>query len=871
MKLNINGQKAEWLETHLTVYGSEGIYELEVQFADDPNVGASWDDLAKKAVYKNSALESTCPDGIYADIVDGVAQVPAAILSAPGLLYVGVMGEAAGVAMPTVWASPLAISPGCGEGQDAPPVVYDAARNAIKYGENAEVYAEGGYLVLEVEGTLDDPILVRSDEHTDGAKDYADAAALSSNFASARAKDAEAYAIGSRDGEPITSDDPAYHNNALYYAGQAAGSASDAHADAVAAHDDAGNAHADAQAAAGSASDASGYATAAGNAKTAAQSAQGYAEAAQTGAETAEGNAEAWSVGQRDGVDVPATDPAYNNNAKYYAGQAAASAAQAAQTAASIAADFAYLTAPDGISQVGLYQDREATPGAIVTFADGADGIPVKSASFGVEPVQDRHGYDHPWPAGGGKNKLGVAAGSVTIGDVTFTVDANGVITSSGKASETVVYTFATSIKLAAGSYLYNGITGGSNDTFCMRIYGDDGNQIGSDLFSGDLAFTLAADATNMFCRIIVRTGQSASGLVFKPMIRLATEEDASYAPYENICPITGHTAAAITVNGVNQWDEEWEVGSINNTTGELEPTSSTWRCKNIISVKPSETYFFRTASPNSSIRFYWYDRNMAFLSSNTVDNSAITSPSNAAFLRIRGVTAGGASYTPQSVSVNYPATDHAYHASAGKTISVLWQTAAGTVYGGTLAYLGGQMWRLTVDRAEVDLGGKTWSVSSATVGGVLHRFGYAKIDGMTGNGTATTAATNAICSALKVIPRGNYAISGTVYAGETGIAAEGEYDYAYLPSLDDASKTGLDWASAMSGVQLVYTLATPLVYDLTADDVKTLLGNNVIFADTGDIEELTYRTSENSRTIVLGTSLSGALEAIAGFIGVSE
>ena len=40
-------------------------------------------------------------------------------------------------------------------------------------------------------------------------------------------------------------------------------------------------------------------------------------------AATVKGEAEAWAVGQRDGVDVPSTDPAYENNAKYYSEQAA--------------------------------------------------------------------------------------------------------------------------------------------------------------------------------------------------------------------------------------------------------------------------------------------------------------------------------------------------------------------------------------------------------------------------------------------------------------------------------------------------------------------------------------------------------------------
>ena len=42
-------------------------------------------------------------------------------------------------------------------------------------------------------------------------------------------------------------------------------------------------------------------------------------------------------------------------------------------------------------------------------------------------------------------------------------------------------------------------------------------------------------------------------------------------------------------------------------------------------------------------------------------------------------------------------------------------------------------------------------------------------------------------------------------------------------------------FAEAMSGVQLVYELATPIVYDLTPTEVTTLLAQNNIWADCGD------------------------------------
>ena len=104
---------------------------------------------------------------------------------------------------------------------------------------------------------------------------------------SGKAEDAESWAVGKRDGTDVASPDPAYHNNAKYYAQQASS---------------------DATTASGAAGDATGAATAAA----------GSASAADDSAE----DAEAWAVGKRDGVDVETTDPAYHNNAKYYAQQA---------------------------------------------------------------------------------------------------------------------------------------------------------------------------------------------------------------------------------------------------------------------------------------------------------------------------------------------------------------------------------------------------------------------------------------------------------------------------------------------------------------------------------------------------------------------
>lgn len=53
-----------------------------------------------------------------------------------------------------------------------------------------------------------------------------------------------------------------------------------------------------------------------------AESASAGAETAKSAAEDSAEDAEAWAVGQRNGADVPSTDPTYHNNAKYYKDQA---------------------------------------------------------------------------------------------------------------------------------------------------------------------------------------------------------------------------------------------------------------------------------------------------------------------------------------------------------------------------------------------------------------------------------------------------------------------------------------------------------------------------------------------------------------------
>lgn len=68
-------------------------------------------------------------------------------------------------------------------------------------------------------------------------------------------------------------------------------------------------------------------AAAAGSASTAGEKADEASESATFAANKAS-DAEAWAVGQRGGTDVESSDPAYHNNSKFYADEAAHSVAQ---------------------------------------------------------------------------------------------------------------------------------------------------------------------------------------------------------------------------------------------------------------------------------------------------------------------------------------------------------------------------------------------------------------------------------------------------------------------------------------------------------------------------------------------------------------
>lgn len=104
--------------------------------------------------------------------------------------------------------------------------------------------------------------------------------------------------------------------------------------------------------------------------------------------------------------------------------------------------------------------------------------------------------------------------------------------------------------------------------------------------------------------------------------------------------PATGRYLTSV---GRNIWDEEWESGSINSTTGEKEANADVIRSKNYIPISPSTEYYGKIGT--GYINACFYDANKNFISSRSFKNTTFISPANAYFMLFRMDVVYGTTY----------------------------------------------------------------------------------------------------------------------------------------------------------------------------------------------------------------------------------
>lgn len=329
----------------------------------------------------------------------------------------------------------------------------------------------------------------------------------------------------------------------------------------------------------------------------------------------------------------------------------------------------------------------------------------------------------------------------------------------------------------------------------------------------------------------------SISNALAMPAASLAVDIDAVQSGSgdpspDNVRPITGFTGVNIWRTGTNVCEEEFEDGYI-TASGALSSYQYAIRSKNYNSCVPNTQYYYKITPGISGVNIAWYDASKTFIQRDSDrGNTVITAPSNARFfkLSIYNYKSVNPTYS-NDISINYPSTVTDYEPYQGNLYTI---DLDGTVYGGTLDVTTGV---LTVDRAMQDLGELDWGYSSVTNGSgdtvpvfrslanVISAKAHAK--GLSSAYDVANGGTYATC--LKKIREENCSIwINSSYWSSSSLRIVVRND-AYTDA--DLFKT------AVSGVQLVYELATPQTYQLTATEVQMLLGNNTLWADSGDTE----------------------------------
>ena len=254
---------------------------------------------------------------------------------------------------------------------------------------------------------------------------------------------------------------------------------------------------------------------------------------------------------------------------------------------------------------------------------------------------------------------------------------------------------------------------------------------------------------------------------------------------------------------GFNQWDEEWEVGSIDGN-GDNSVNNSVIRSKNYIRVLGGNTLYFFIPKP---IVVHKYAGDYSYLGNNYLSGSTTyVLPSECQYIRFRTDTSYGTTYN-NDICVNYSSSeDGTYKPYTENTIDLPTSTyfptgmkSAGTVYD-----------ELTESKAitrigAVDMGTLTWTYDSAN-----NRFKSNAISDILPPSSASVSA-NAVCGKYPVLSyTSSVATDKTMTVIFQGSAAVGQL-WVHDSSFTSASA----FASAMSGVYLYYEFATPTEEDI--------------------------------------------------------
>lgn len=459
----------------------------------------------------------------------------------------------------------------------------------------------------------------------------------------------------------------------------------------------------------------------------------------------------------------------------------------------------------------------DTSSGSIASFVPDATIENLLGVSVAIEPVQDLHGYDSPWPAGGGKNKLHNTATTTTNNGVTFTVNADGSVSCAGTATATAVFKMFQTFSITADIILNGCPSGGDyNSGYSLFMADSRGASVTPNVPSVDTGngVTIPAQYVSdiVQIQIIARTGTNMDGKVFYPMIRLATETDATFAPYENLCPISGWDAVEVEADGVNLFG-----GTVINGRMPLDLKPGVTYTASAQFVDPSvSTYFYIQRAPKGTGTYSTFGYILTNYTRTPVTFTADAGYdyafwSNASYANVK------------DAQIETGSTASAYHPYAGNRYTI---ALGDTVYGGTLDVTNGT---LTVEYKKYNIAEFSGAWGAVRNGYAVYRTMYA-----TTNRFGLIDATPRMKSnrfKFEYVSREDASLFS--YGGANGASVTQTF---ILPSSITSLAEANAWL-ADNPTDATFKLETPITIQLDPVTISTISGQtNNVWADAGDV-----------------------------------
>ena len=409
----------------------------------------------------------------------------------------------------------------------------------------------------------------------------------------------------------------------------------------------------------------------------------------------------------------------------------------------------------------------------------------------------------------------------MTAYGITYTPNADGSVTANGTATSDARCAIAIPKLNPNTEYI---LSGGLSEN--CRLYYRYSNNYAWD-FGAGAAFTTPDEVSKIdMAHIMIMSGTTVENAVFKPMIRLASDADATYEPYQGETfalefgtNLLKNTATTQTVNGIT-----YTVNADGSVRANGTATANAYFYIDAAadSFEVGKEYKISGCPAGGSTSSY----RVLFQYVNA--SGALTFPAND--MGSGGhFTCGEALKTPQYVIV----------VAGGTTVSnlifhpAIYDTEEATVYGGTLDWNKGEM--------VVDMGGKAFDGTEPfSDGGNVYFLNASYVPGIELGFLNENPNAKAYCSHFT---QGAGGINDAAAVGKFDLGGSIRFNKSGFTTVDDFKAYLAAQYAAGTPVQIAYTLAEPITVKLAPQQITALAGLNTLY---GDADEMTVQYNKS-------------------------